>query len=306
MKTALLLGGQGAAMPTLGVDLYEQAPAYRAVIDQASDILGYDLFADVLTDGDKLKQTAFAQPAIFAHEMGIYSMVQDKLNEPVSLLGLSLGEYTALTIGGVFTFEDALRLLQKRGQYMQTASEREATEMMAVLGKDQAPILAAIQTMQQEDVPVYLANYNTMKQIVVGGTADALAKFSEYVQTQTKVRCIGLPVAGAFHTPFMGTAALALRDDLTKVTQNEATYPVYSNTTKQCFDAKVATTLTTQMTTPTFFAEAFKNLCVETQPEQVIEIGPDGTLLKFAQQLNPDITGLSLTDLASVQQFKEQ
>lgn len=189
---------------------------------------------------------------------------------------------------------------------MQTASEREATEMMAVLGKDQAPILAAIQTMQQQDVPVYLANYNTMKQIVVGGTADSLTQFSEYVQTQTKVRCIGLPVAGAFHTPFMGSAALALRDDLAVVTQQDAKSPVYSNTTKQPFDANVTTTLTTQMTTPTFFAEAFNNLCADTEPEQVIEIGPDGTLLKFAQQLNPEMSGRSLFNLASVQEFKEQ
>lgn len=306
MKTALLLGGQGAAMPTLGVDLYENEPVYRAVINQASAILGYDLFATVLTDGDKLKQTAYAQPAIFAHEMGIYALVKDLVTEPVSLLGLSLGEYTALTIGGVFTFDDALRLLQKRGMYMQAASEQAETKMMAILGKDQETILAAIQTLQQQDVPVYLANYNTMKQIVVGGTAEALAQFSAYVQEQTKVRCIALPVAGAFHTPFMGSAALALRDDLQSVAQQQAQTPVYSNTTKQVFDLNVTTTLTTQMTTPTFFAAAFQNLYTETQPDQVIEIGPDGTLLKFAQQLNPDITGVSLSDLASVQQFKEQ
>lgn len=306
MKTALLLGGQGAAMPTLGVDLYENEPGYRAIIDQASEILGYDLFVNVLKDGDKLKQTAYAQPAIFAHEMGIYTIVQDKLEEPVSLLGLSLGEYTALTIGGVLDFSDALRLLQKRGQYMQIASEREATTMMAVLGKDQETILLAIEAMQQRDVPVYLANYNTMKQIVVGGPSKALATFGEYVQTQTKVRCIELPVAGAFHTPFMGSAALALREDLAAVTQHTALAPVYSNTTTQPFESNVITTLTTQMTTPTFFAEAFNHLTADTQPEQVIEIGPDGTLLKFAQQLNPDITGVSLYDLASVQKFKEQ
>lgn len=98
MKTALLLGGQGATMSTLGVDLYEQVPEYRAVIDQASAVLGYDLFAEVMTDGDKLKLTSFAQPAIFAHEMGIYAFVQSKLSDPVGILGLSLGEYTALTI----------------------------------------------------------------------------------------------------------------------------------------------------------------------------------------------------------------
>lgn len=306
MKTTLLLGGQGAAMPTLGVDLYENESVYKQVIDQASIVLGYDLYKVVLTDAEKLKQTAYAQVAIFAHEMGIYTLVKDQLEEPVSLLGLSLGEYTALTIAGVFEFDDAVRLLQKRGHYMQIASEQEETQMMAVLGKDQAQILAAITAMQAQDVPVYLANYNTMKQIVVGGTEKALQAFSEYVQTQTKVRCISLPVAGAFHTPYMGNAALALREDLLSVVQRTPMYPVYSNTTKQPFELSVTTTLTTQMTTPTFFAEAFKNLTADTQPDRVIEIGPDGTLLKFAQQLHPDISGLSLSDWASVQQFKEQ
>jgi len=306
MKTALLLGGQGASMSTLGTDLYEHERAYRAVIDQASVILGYDLHSEVMCDGEKLKQTKFAQPAIFAHEMGIYALVSEMIGTPISLLGLSLGEYTALTIGGVLTFEDALRLLQRRGQYMQTASDQESTSMMALLGKDQDIIVAAIKDMQTQDVPVYLANYNTMKQIVVGGTPSALQTFSEYVQTKTKVRCITLPVAGAFHTPFMGSAALALRDDLSAVAQAHAMCPVYSNTTKQPFGANVTTTLTTQMTTPTYFAAAFMNMISDTQPDQVIEIGPDGTLMKFAQQLNKEIIGVSLFDLASVQTFKEQ
>lgn len=306
MKTAILLGGQGAAMPTLGLDLYEHEAAYRAVIDRASAILGYDLYATVLKDETKLRDTAYAQPAIFAHEMGIYAVISEYVPEPVALLGLSLGEYTALTLGGVFEFADAVRLLQKRGRYMQIASEEQETTMVAVLGKEQDVILAAIKKMQADDVAVYLANHNTRKQIVVGGTLSSLQVFTEYVMTQTKVRCIPLTVAGAFHTPFMGNAALALRDELHSVTQGQRIIPVYSNTTTQPFGQDVATTLTTQMTTPTFFADAFTQMMADTLPERVIEIGADGTLLKFAQQMNTEIQGMSVFDLASVQAFKEQ
>lgn len=306
MKTAILLGGQGAAMPTLGIDLYEHEAAYRAVIDRASAVLGYDLYATVLKDEAKLQETAYAQPAIFAHEMGIYAVVSEYIPEPVALLGLSLGEYTALTLGGVFDFTDALRLLQKRGRYMQIASDAQATTMVAVLGKEQDIILAAIKKMQADDVAVYLANHNTRKQIVVGGTVASLKIFTDYVVTQTKVRCVPLSVAGAFHTPFMGDAALALRDELHSVPKAQGTIPVYSNTTTQPFGQDIATTLTTQMTTPTFFADAFMHLTADTLPERVIEIGADGTLLKFAQQMNTDLQGISLFDLATVQAFKEQ
>lgn len=305
MKIGLLFSGQGAQQVGMGSDLYEALPVYRETIDQASAILGYDL-ATVVQDETKIFQTQFAQPAILAMSVAIANALGERLPQPVASLGLSLGEYSALTVAGAFSFEQAVAIIKDRGAYMQAVGDKNPGKMVAVMGDDQQLVVDVLTAMQADGKHVYPANFNTFSQLVIGGIANDVDEAVVKVTDAGIKRTVELPVTGAFHTPLLKDAASQLATRLAEEAFNSLQYPVYSNTTAKPFEVnQLHDILTKQITSPTYFAEDIEQM-VADGVDTFIEIGPSETLVKFAKKIAPKtIKRYAITDLASFNEISE-
>ncbi|MGO3411595.1 MAG: ACP S-malonyltransferase [Leuconostoc falkenbergense] len=305
MKIGLLFSGQGAQQVGMGSDLYEALPVYRETIDQASEILGYDL-ATVVQDEAKIFQTQYAQPAILAMSVAIVKALGERLPQPVASLGLSLGEYSALTVAGAFSFAQSVAIIKDRGAYMQAVGDKNPGKMVAVMGDDQQLVVDVLTAMQADGKRVYPANFNTFSQLVIGGIANDVDEAVVKLTDAGIKRTVELPVTGAFHTPLLKDAAAQLATRLADETFNSLQYPVYSNTTAKPFEVnQLHETLTKQITSPTYFAQDIEQM-VADGVDTFIEIGPSETLVKFAKKIAPKtIKRYAITDLTSFNEVNE-
>ncbi len=209
---AYLFAGQGAQHPEMGAELQAAGGAAARILEEVSDLLGY---RPASLPAAQLRQTAYAQPAIFAVSLAAWALHCARYGQPKSALfaGFSLGEYTALAASGVLSLADALRLVVARAALMQQACDSTPGFMSAVLGLS----AQAIQTTLSENNlldQVMLANHNAPLQSVISGRKSAMTAAGECLQTAGARRVVPLDVAGAFHTPFMSQAAAALRAEV--------------------------------------------------------------------------------------------
>jgi len=228
MKKAILFPGQGSQFVGMGRDLIDALPECKALFDQANDVLGYDIAA-ICFDGpeDELKKSHNTQPAIFTVSAAAFEAM--KLKKPMDFdfaAGHSLGEWGALYAAGVISFEDGLRALKARGEYIQAACDANPGGMLAVIGLDGEPLKAIA-----AEVGVTLANINSPGQTVLSGTTDAIEKAAIACKEAGAKRALPLPVAGAFHSPLMQPAADQMAALLADVELNEPSIPVLSNVT---------------------------------------------------------------------------
>lgn len=305
MKIGLLFSGQGAQQAGMGTDLYEALPEYKSTIDRASEVLGYDL-SDVMKNADKIAQTQYAQPAILSMSNAIVNALGSALQQPVAALGLSLGEYSALTAAGAMNFEQAVAIIKDRGRYMQTVGDANPGKMAAIMGEDQKLIEAVLAQLQAKGKQVFPANYNTFAQLVIGGIAADVDEAKATLTAAGIKRTIDLPVSGAFHTPLLKDAAVQLSERLATESFTDVNYPVYSNTTSEPFIiADLHETLTKQIVSPTYFVQAMKKM-LDAGVDTFIEVGPSDTLIKFAKKIAPkDVKRYAIKDLESFNEVKE-
>ncbi|KAA8454140.1 ACP S-malonyltransferase [Weissella paramesenteroides] len=304
MKLGILMSGQGAQKVGMGADLYEQVPAYKETIDEASQVLGYDIMSTIVNDEENVKQTKFTQPAILAMSTGIYRALADVMPAPQATLGLSLGEYSALVAADVLTFDQAMRIIKDRGAYMQQAGDDNPGKMVAVMTEDQDLVIATINKLQAAGKRVYPANYNTFNQLVIGGVgADVDAAIAALTDAGIE-RLVELPVSGPFHTPLMQSAADQLTTRLADEPFSSMSFDVYSNTTGKKF-SDVKTTLLDQIVSPTYFAQALQAM-VDDGVDTLIEFGPSDTLYKFARKIvGKDIKRYKVTNFKTYQEVRE-
>nr|WP_276521731.1 ACP S-malonyltransferase [Weissella diestrammenae] len=297
------MSGQGAQTVGMGQDLFDNLPVYQAYVQRANQVLGYDLMADVCGNANRIQQTAFAQPAIMTMSVGIYQALFEGLSQPNYLLGLSLGEYSALTAAQIFNFEQSVAILADRGRYMQDAGETQPGKMVAVMSDNQSQIVNLLTQLQAQGKRVYPANFNTFSQLVIGGVATDVDVAVEQLSQLGISRMVELPVAGAFHTPLLATAAEKLKQRLSHEKVMASDKIVFSNTTGQPFSG-VLPTLEKQMTHPTYFAQALQAM-IDQGVDTLIELGPSDTLSKFAKKVvGKEIKRYAVNDLVSFQQVR--
>jgi [acyl-carrier-protein] S-malonyltransferase len=237
-ELVLLCPGQGAQAVGMGRAWAEASPAARAVFDEADAVLGDRLGAPlsaICFDGppERLNQTDVSQPAIYTASVACWRglLEDDGSRRPVAAAGLSLGEYTALHLAGVFDFAAGLRLVADRGRFMQDAAEASRGGMVALIGGDEAQANAVCERSSEGPERVLVpANFNAPGQIVLSGHAEACDRAVE-VGGEMGLRATALTVAGAFHSPLMQPAAERMAEVLAATDLADPGVPVWSNVT---------------------------------------------------------------------------
>ncbi|MCW0154568.1 ACP S-malonyltransferase [Lactiplantibacillus plantarum] len=295
-KTAYLFAGQGAQTLGMGQDLYREEPSYRQTVTQASDILGINL-----ADPEVAAAPENTQVAILTMSYGIWRLIAPTAATPVGLVGLSLGEYSALVAAGSLSFEDGLRLVADRSRYMAAAGHETPGKMAAVL-TDQQTI---VQELCDKIDGVYIANYNTLNQLVVGGTPEAVKQLKQALKDH-KIRVVPLKVAVSSHTPLMASASEKLGQRLETVAFTAPKWTVWSNTTGQPFAVEhLAATLVDQLVAPTHFYDDFRGLTA-AGADQFVEIGPGHVLSGFAKQIAPAAKRYQINDMTTLNAVRSE
>lgn len=274
----------------MGVDLLE-LPAVQAKFEQAQAILGWSV-ADLCQSGeDKLSRTLYTQPCLYVVEAALVDLMQERGKQPDLVAGHSLGEYVALYAAQVFDFATGLRLVKRRAELMDSASDGM---MAAVIGFDREQLEQQI----QQTPDVVLANDNNAGQVVISGTPTGV----EAVLSQIKAkRIVRLNVSGAFHSPLMADAASEFQQVLDAASFAPAKVPVLSNVEPTpATDAQtLKERLVQQMTGSVRWREISLQLPAEGI-ERVIEIGPGKVLTGLIKRTAPDLALENISGLADL------
>lgn len=231
-KTAFIFPGQGSQFVGMGKDHFETNSDFRSLVQQADEILGFSL-SKIMFDGpeEDLKQTEYTQPAIFLHSVALFNTLSAK---PDAVAGHSLGEFSALVACGAVSFEDALRIVRKRGELMQKAGLQNPGTMAAVIGLDDDVVTSVCSRVSTDSGKVVVpANFNSPGQIVISGFEEAIdlaiVEFQELGCRMAKK----LPVSGAFHSTLMQPAFDGLKENLEKLEIKSPVCPIFSNFTAE-------------------------------------------------------------------------
>jgi [acyl-carrier-protein] S-malonyltransferase len=272
-------------------DLYEARPAARALLDQANDILGFDIL-NVMFNGsaDELKQTRVTQPAIFLHSVAV-ALSSDQF-QPDMVAGHSLGEFSSLVANGCLSFEDGLRLVYQRAMAMQKACEAKPSTMAAILGLDDAVVEEVCASI--DDV-VVAANYNCPGQLVISGTIRGVELACEKLKAAGAKRALPLQVGGAFHSPLMEPAREELAGAIEAAAFKTPVCPVYQNATASASSdvTIIKKNLIDQLTAPVRWTQSVARM-TQDGATQFIECGPGKVLQGLVKKISPDVEVSSL------------
>jgi len=282
-KVSFMFPGQGAQFVGMCSEVCETVPAAKALFDEASEVLGYDLLARC-KEGPKelLDSTVVSQPAIFVASMAAVEKLRqeegdDAINAATCAMGLSLGEYSALCFADAISFADGVKITKARGEAMQAAADAVDSSMVSVIGLSKevvADICAAAEEKSGEKIQI--ANFLCNGNYAVSGSSKACDVVEEIAKPDFKARMtVRLAVAGAFHTEFMGSAVSALEEVLADVEIKKPRIPVISNV-----DAKphsdpdvIKKLLATQVTSPVLWENTMASI-LEKDFERAVELGP--------------------------------
>ena len=303
----IMFSGQGAQKAQMGLDCYQSDQDFKETIDAASEVLKMSLPEILQNDQGQLAQTKYVQPSLVAVSLGFYRMLQRDLPQLTigAMVGLSLGEYSALIASRKLDFKTGMQLLKKRAEAMQTDSEQNASAMEAIMDPQIEKVNQLCKQLTVDGKQVSIANYNSPNQIVIGGTIKAVQEAADTImQKKLASKAINLKVSGAFHTPLYQHTETVLKQALEDVKFHITSIPVMSNTTGKPFELDdLASILAQQVVCPTHFQACFEKMVADYHVDAVVEIGAGRTLSKLAKTINPNVSRAKITNYKSYQKF---
>jgi [acyl-carrier-protein] S-malonyltransferase len=300
-KTAFVFPGQASQYPGMGKELADKYPVARAVFNEADKALGFSVWDMCCTGSEEeLKQTANTQPAILTCSVAIYRVLEDKGVTPDFVAGHSLGEYSALVAAGSLKFSDAVKIVYKRGKYMQDAVPAGVGAMAAIMGLSHAVVMDACKRAAEGQV-CSPANLNSPEQTVISGHAEAVKRAVEIASQLGAKRAVILPVSAPFHCALMMPAQEKLEKDLRKTEFTSLRVPLVTNV-----DADTETSgdeardaLIRQVTMPVRWEESVREL-IDEGVNTFVEVGPARVLTGLLRQIERSVGTLNVEDEKSL------
>jgi [acyl-carrier-protein] S-malonyltransferase len=298
---AFVFPGQGSQYAGMGKELAESFPAAREIFEEADRVLGFSISQLCFSGPEEaLKLTENTQPALLTASVAAYRVLEQKGVCPDYVAGHSLGEYSALVAAGALKFADAVRLVRKRGQYMQEAVPPGEGAMAAILGMRPGQVAEICR--KAADGKVMPANLNSPEQTVISGHAAAVKSAVEQASAAGAKRAVVLPVSAPFHSELMRPAQERLQEDLRATEFSSLKIPLVTNV-----DASVITSgaeareaLIRQVTLPVRWEESIREL-IEQGAATFVEVGPGRVLSGLLRQIDRSVHSLNVEDAKSLQ-----
>lgn len=303
MKAAFIFSGQGAQFVSMGKDLYDHIPEAKGVFDRADQVLGRPL-SEICFEGpaEKLTESTACQPAIYTMSMACLRAFQARFPaiEPIGTAGLSLGEYAALAAAGCISFDEGIRLLAQRAQFMNEACQAAEGGMASVLGGDNT-IIAEVCT----ECGVDVANYNCPGQTVISGEKEKVLAAVEALKAKGMKKVIPLNVAGAFHSRLMRSAGDKLVPVLAAAEIQRPKIKVAQNFSGETVSdpIQIRQNLAEQVAGSVRWETCVRTL-IASGADTVIEFGPGNVLTGLVKRIDPEIARYNIGSLADLESFQ--
>ncbi|GAJ76830.1 malonyl CoA-acyl carrier protein transacylase [Vibrio sp. JCM 18905] len=306
-KFAIVFPGQGSQAVGMLAELGEQYDVVKQTFAEASDALGYDLWALVQNGpAEDLNETFRTQPALLASSVAIWRVWQELgLEQPANLAGHSLGEYSALVCAGVIDFKEAIKLVELRGKLMQEAVPAGTGAMYAIIGLADDAIAKACEDAAQGEV-VSPVNFNSPGQVVIAGSKDAVERAGALCKEAGAKRALPLPVSVPSHCALMKPAAEKLAVALESIEFNSPQLPVINNVdvVAETDPAKIKDALVRQLHSPVRWTETVELMHEQGGVEQLLELGPGKVLTGLTKRIVKTLTAAAVNDVASLDAAK--
>jgi len=305
VKKAFIFPGQGAQCVGMAKDLYDAIPLSKEVFEIAQSVVDFDLI-DLCFRGslEELSRTNISQPAILTSSIAVLRALKvSGLDLSFDYTaGLSLGEYSALVAAESIDFKEAIRLVVKRGKFMQQASDENPGSMLTVLGLDINKV-----TKITQETKTYIANLNCPGQIVISGTHDNLKKAEALAKEKGAKRAILLKVSGPFHTVLMQAASLKLESELNNTEIKKPACRVVFNVTGKTTQnpEEIKSNLFKQVSQTTYWQKSVEYM-VADGVSVFFEIGPGQVLKGLLKRINPELKVYSIASLGDIENLKKE
>lgn len=301
-KTVFVFAGQGAQKIGMGKELAENFKVASDVFDEATEALGFDI-REMIFEGDEetLMLTENTQPAVVTMSIAAYRILEEKGIKPDIVAGLSLGEYSAHVASGTIKFSDAVKLVKKRGRFMQEEVPEGIGAMAAILALDPETVLECCKEASEVGI-CEAANFNCPGQIVVSGEVKAVEKCCELAKEKGAKRAMLLPVSAPFHCSMLIGAGEKLGRELENVEIHDMKIPVVTNVTADYVSdkAEVKELLKRQVSNSVKWEESVRRM-IEDGADTFIEVGPGKALSGFIKKIDKDIPVYNVEDMASLE-----
>ena len=289
---AFVFPGQGSQSIGMGLEFYNQFPVAKQVFEEACDTLNFNL-AKLCFEGDleELSLTANAQPALLTASIAALKvLIQETDFKSDFVAGHSLGEYSALVASGALAFNDAVRTVRKRGEFMQSAVPVGLGSMAAVMGLTKKDIEDICDKVSTEEYIVSPANYNSPQQIVISGNKEAVETATEMLKEAGAKRVVPLTVSAPFHCSLMSKAAEDLSGALNKIEVTKLNVPIVTNVeaVANSDESRIKDLLVEQVVKPVRWFESVEYL-YNQNVNTFIEIGPGNVLSGLIRRTVDDV-----------------
>jgi [acyl-carrier-protein] S-malonyltransferase len=304
VKIAFVFPGQGSQFVGMGKDFFDNIPSCRRLMEEANDVLGYDL-ASICFNGpeETLRLTENTQPALLVHSIMALNILRENGIDSVLAAGHSLGEFSALVSAGALQFKDAVRLVRLRGQFMQEAVPVGVGTMAAIIGLEIGVLQQLCDEISADSCIVQPANLNSPVQTVIAGHKEAVEQVSQKALKAGAKKAVPLPVSAPFHSALMKPAEIKLQKELEQTEFNDLSYPIITNIEAKpiTIGSEARDALVKQVCSPVRWAETMQML-VDQEIEAVVELGAGKVLSGLIKRFNRNINCYQVGDRESLSQ----